>query len=300
MMDTSLSKNITEKRYHLDKNYVDEPIEYGELSLIQIGRLHCTSHTVIGMHTHRNWFELTVVTDGEGEVIIGDSSTAVSRGDIHLSFPGDFHEIRTDCANPLKYDFLAFYPNSTSLLEPLERIMQRGLRDRHRIIRDERIQQLIENAIAEVSRPSSFSDNIIEAALRQIVFYLIRGFEADTQAPQRTVSAQADLCYQIMHYIDTHIYTVSNLSGLSDTLNYNYSYLSDLFKKVTGDTIQNYYQDRRLRAAKLLLCEKQLGPGEIAQALGYSSIYTFSRAFKDKFGISPTEYRRQNSTDNNL
>ena len=107
------------------------------------------------------------------------------------------------------------------------------------------------------------------------------------------MSTQEDLCYQIMHYVDTHIYTMDSLSELADTTSYNYSYLSDLFKKVTGDTLQSYYQSRRLRAAQLLLRENKLKLGEIASLLRYSSIYAFSRAFKDRFGLSPSEYRKK-------
>lgn len=292
-MENALSANISEKRYHLDKNYIDSPVCYGDLSLLQIGRLHCTEHTVVGMHTHRNWFELTVVTDGEGTVMVGDAPVCVSRGDIHLSFPGDFHNIRSDSAYPLKYDFLAFYPNTPSLLAPLEQLMQSHVSPERRVIRDEKIRHLLENAIAEINAPSELSDRIIEAALLQIVLYVIRDFEAKATPGIKSVSTQEDLCYQIMHYIDTHIYTMDSLSELADTTSYNYSYLSDLFKKVTGDTLQSYYQSRRLRAAQLLLRENKLKLGEIASLLRYSSIYAFSRAFKDRFGLSPSEYRKK-------
>ena len=79
-MENALSANISEKRYHLDKNYIDSPVCYGDLSLLQIGRLHCTEHTVVGMHTHRNWFELTVVTDGEGTVACENKILSLNKG----------------------------------------------------------------------------------------------------------------------------------------------------------------------------------------------------------------------------
>lgn len=292
-MSKPLSENISEKRYHLDKNYIDDPISFGDLLLFQIGRLHCTEHTVVGMHPHRNWFELTVVTDGAGTVIVGDHADSVSRGDIHLSFPGDFHNIRSDPSSPLKYDFLAFYPQAPHLLAHMEEIMQSRLQGDRRIIRDERIRNLLENAIAEINAPSEFATEILSSALLQIMLYLILDFRTESSVTKRTVSAQEDICYQIMHYIDTHIYTMDSLSELSGWMNYNYSYLSDLFKTVTGDTLQNYYQSRRLRAAQLLLSEGRLKLGEIANLLRYSSIYSFSRAFKDKYGIPPSEYRRK-------
>lgn len=291
-MIDELVKNISEKRYHLDKHYLEEPVLYGDVSLIQIGRLHCTANTVIGMHLHRNWFELTVVTDGAGTVITGDSKVAVSRGDIYLSFPGDFHGIVTDSQNPLKYDFFSFYTDAPAFHEHLETIMQARQSGDKRIIRDERIQNLLENAIAEVSCPTDFSDEIMEAIFRQILLYLIRDFQNEETIKKANIGTAQDLCYQIMHYIDTHIYTMSGLYELADAMRYNYSYLSDHFKRITGETLQDYYQGRRLRAAQLLLQEKELKLGEIANLLRYSSIYAFSRAFKDKYGMAPSEYRK--------
>ena len=64
-MDDSSIKKPNEKKYHLDMHYLDHPVRFGEISLIQLGRLHCTNHTVIDMHSHRTWFEITVATDGE-------------------------------------------------------------------------------------------------------------------------------------------------------------------------------------------------------------------------------------------
>ena len=291
-MHDEILKKPNEKRYHLDMRYLDHPVVYGNISLIQIGRLHCTEHTVIDMHTHQNWFEITVVTDGAGTVIIGNTEVRVSQGDIHLSFPGDFHAIRSDHKTPLKYDFFAFYTTEPFLLDRLETIMQSRQSGNQRVIHDEKIERLLKNAIAEINHPTELSEEISEVIFRQIILYLIRDFQVTEPEKKDAVGTPEELCYQIMHYIDTHIYTMDGLFELADAMRYNYSYLSDLFKKITGETMQNYYQTRRLRAAQLLLREKNLKLGEIANLLRYSSIYAFSRAFKDKFGISPSEYRK--------
>ena len=50
------------------------------------------------------------------------------------------------------------------------------------------------------------------------------------------------------------------------------------------------YVLNRMHAAAMLLKENELSVGRIAQLLKYSSIYTFSRAFKSHFGVSPSQY----------
>ena len=91
-----------------------------------------------------------------------------------------------------------------------------------------------------------------------------------------------------MYYIDTHLYTMQSLAEIADAMNYNYSYLSALFRQHSSTTLLEYYRNRRLEAAKLLLAEGKLSVGAIADLLRYSSVYTFSRAYKEKYGISPS------------
>ena len=86
---------------------------------------------------------------------------------------------------------------------------------------------------------------------------------------------------------------MDNLNVLSKYFGYSYGYLSELFSKTTGEKLIDYYTTRRLEAATLLLKEDQLNIIEIAELLKYSSIYSFSRAFKNRFGISPNLYKKQ-------
>ena len=101
-----------------------------------------------------------------------------------------------------------------------------------------------------------------------------------------------------MHYIDTHMYRLQSLNDLSEEFGYNYSYLSDLFRKNTGDTLSNYYRTRHLNAARLLWDEKKLRIHQIAEILGYSSLYAFSKAFKHRYGISPEHYLKKSEKGN--
>lgn len=282
-----------DKRYHLNFSYIMEPRVFGETKLYQIGRLHCADGMEIPTHSHLNWFELTIVTDGEGIVLTNGVSVPVSRGDIYLSFPGDFHGIRSDVSAPLKYDFFAFSTSSAVLLSELEELTRTATPAARRIFRDERVRSLVADALAEIDGNGLYADRILTAAFEQILLYVLRNFRTLTPARHSvTVGKQEELCYRMMHYIDTHIYTMQGLSDLADAMQYNYSYLSDLFCRVTSDTLLHYYRTRRLEAAKLLLAEGKLSVGEIADLLHYASIYTFSRAFKEAFGHSPAQYRK--------
>lgn len=91
---------------------------------------------------------------------------------------------------------------------------------------------------------------------------------------------------------------MDNLYTLAKYFGYSYGYLSELFSKTTGEKLIDYYTARRLETATLLLKEDELNIMQIAELLKYSSIYSFSRSFKNRFGISPKLYKLQSKTKN--
>lgn len=276
------------RTYHIEKcGLVLEGIR-----LIQLGRTHCTRHYAMEdpVHIHQNWFELTHVCEGKGEILTDGVPTKARPGDIYLSFPGDVHAVYTDTEDPLKFDFLSFWPEDKAQLAALEEIMLHHSDPGKRLFFSRDVEQLMDSCISEALSADSDTE-ILTLTLRLLVRHLLRAFRDKKRASRRSVSAAQELCYQMMNYIGTHIYVMEDLSDLADFFGYSYSYLSDLFRKTTGETLVHHYIARRMQAAAMLLKEKELSVSKIAELLRYSSIYTFSRAFKAQFGVSPTQYR---------
>ena len=282
-----------QKKYHLIYNYIEDPVYYKDTMLIQLGRLYCMPSAIIEKHAHINYYELTIVSEGEGVVLTNDVPINVSKGDIYLSYPGDFHEIQSSEDKPLKYDFFAFNTKNPNIKKELKHIISTIYNYEQRVFRDELINSAVSMAIAEITSKQEYYSDILTSLFEQTLFYVIRNFRTNKYPPQNmhTVSSE-ELCFQIMHYIDTHIYTLTRLSDLTERFRYNYSYLSVLFKKTTGNTIADYYNTRKLDTARLLINEKKLKITQISEILNYSSLYSFSKAFKNKYGISPKYYIR--------
>ena len=282
------------KHYHLDKSFGSSPLRFGIFRLVQIGRMYCTGQTVVGKHAHKNWFELTIATKGRGTVLTNDVAIPVETGDIYLSFPCDFHSIVSDSKEPLHFDFFSFFVEDPTFGADLEQIMQTHMPPDARVLRDDTIASLVSMAIAELNSEGTYSKELLGALFMQLLIRLIRGFLYDGGAGAHSGVTDADaLCYRLMNYIDTHIYTMTGLEELSEVTNYNYTYLSSLFRKTTAGTLADYYRRRRLETARLLIAEDKRSITEIATLLQYSSIYTFSRAFKDQYGVSPTQYKKK-------
>jgi YesN/AraC family two-component response regulator len=71
------------------------------------------------------------------------------------------------------------------------------------------------------------------------------------------------------------------------------SYLGVLFKRETGDTLNQYLMKTRIRNAENILRSSQYGKIEVSKVAvqcGYEDIYYFSKQFKDIMGIPPSKY----------
>ena len=84
-----------------------------------------------------------------------------------------------------------------------------------------------------------------------------------------------------------------SLTELAGSCQISMSRLSHLFKREIGTNVKNYRLDCRLQVAAALLLSTATSIKEIAYTTGYNHSSSFVRAFKVRFGLSPTCYRRE-------
>jgi len=86
---------------------------------------------------------------------------------------------------------------------------------------------------------------------------------------------------------------VVTLNALSQRLGYSEFYISRKFREISGMTLRDYLRYRRLAFALKDLRDTDSGILEIAIDYGFSSNEAFTRAFREAYGISPSEYRKK-------
>lgn len=271
---------------------------FGKINLKQLGRLVCSPGHVIESHTHLNWFELTSVTSGEGEIYGGDTKVSIKKGEIFLSFPCEIHKIVSSRESPLTFDHFAFYSSDEHYNEQLELLMASYADASRRLFKSYLVKEMLEGCVNEVSQNAKFRKDYLDSAFSLVLLELLKIFEVKRDSVfvnNEGFQNPEKLCVRLKNYIDTHLFSIKSLTELADKCGYNYSYLSYLFKKITGTTLSDYYKDRRFESAKLMIKENKLKIGEISNLLGYNSVYAFSKAFKDEFGMSPKNFYKGNS-----
>jgi len=99
-----------------------------------------------------------------------------------------------------------------------------------------------------------------------------------------------NIVVEMVHYSD--LPPVLNFSNyLSEKLDYDYNYLSNLFSEVKGTTIEHYIISHKIEKAKELLIYNELTLTEIAEKLHYSNVAHLSNQFKKVTGLTPTFFK---------
>jgi len=96
---------------------------------------------------------------------------------------------------------------------------------------------------------------------------------------------------EMVHYAD-EIPNVNYSDYISSKLNYDYTYLSNIFSEVKGITIQQFIILHKIEKVKELLLYDELNLTEISYKLHYSSVAHLSNQFKKVTGLSPTYYKQ--------
>jgi AraC-like DNA-binding protein len=96
---------------------------------------------------------------------------------------------------------------------------------------------------------------------------------------------------ELVHYTDDQI--KGNLSDfLSEKLEYDYTYLANLFSEVKGITIEKFYLTHKIEKVKELIVYDELNLTEIAFKMHYSSVAHLSNQFKKYTGLTPSHFKK--------
>lgn len=126
-------------------------------------------------------------------------------------------------------------------------------------------------------------DELHDFLCRRISLFFTSLEEAKSEKKQILVIKD----YIIKNYIDPAF----SIGDISAYLHMSASHVCTMFKKETGDTINNYLTEYRLTKAKQYLKETLFTAAEISTKVGYRDSSYFGRIFRKRFGMTPNEYR---------
>jgi len=163
---------------------------------------------------------------------------------------------------------------------------------RCKLVVDEELKKLGFEAIAvdlgqvEIAEtPSAGQYDQIRQALEKA------GFELLKDKKDILVQQVKNIIVELVHYRGEPL--ILNLSVyLSNRLDYDYTYVSNLFSEQSGITIEKFYIYHKIERVKELLSYNELTLTEIAFEMQYSSVAHLSNQFKKVTGFTPSQFRQ--------
>jgi two-component system response regulator YesN len=127
---------------------------------------------------------------------------------------------------------------------------------------------------------------LLRCYLTQVLVHAVRASAAQEQKRKFH-----NVTTVIVEYLQQHYAEPLSLEILSHLVGYSAPYLSSMFHKDTGISLQTYQQKLRIEEACRLMAQADLKLMDISQTVGYSDIKHFSKVFRRWKGLSPKEFR---------
>lgn len=137
---------------------------------------------------------------------------------------------------------------------------------------------------------NALNEDILSAKLQEIVLLLLQTRESsDLNAIARSLFS--DRIFSFEEVIEANLYEPLNLNRLAAMTNNSLASFKRKFNKIYNNSPANYIRQKKLERGKKLLVHSQKSISEICHECGCSDPSSYSRMFKAKYGISPSEYR---------
>ncbi len=217
------------------------------------------------------------------QVLQWDGTAVFEQKGFSINFHEDFLK-GTELAQDIKkYGFFSYSANEALHLSPKE---------------EKQIELIIQNIELEYqNNQDSFSKDLIISHLSTLLKYAQRFYER--QFINRTELSN-NLLEQFKQQLEDSFNSgklkengIPSIEQIAEQLSVSQRYLSDTLKKETGKTSTEHLQLYLIDEAKNILLDPQKTVSEVAYELGFEYPPYFSRLFKKKEGISPTDYREK-------
>ncbi len=249
-----------------------------------------------------DFWEMVYVDKGSVAVMAGDVERVLSQGEILFHAPNEFHSIRAFNTSPNIF-VISFVISSDAMNEFVG----------FRTVLDKPLKPFISSIITEAERAFVIPKNdtearglvhkqnaplgaeqLIKTYLEQLLILLLRGKHKHREAsvfPSKA-NSESQLVRATKKYINANANKKIRISDICRALGYSKSYLSKIFKEQSGETIVEHITTIKISRAKSLIRESNYTLAEISDKLAFDNPQYFSRVFKRKEGMSPSEFKQ--------
>ena len=229
--------------------------------------------------------ELTYVDQGSLHSVADGQDLLLEQGDITIYTADQWHMQYADIGVAPRFVTISFELSGDDLS---------SLRNQ-KITAPQQVVTLLQQMLREMDSNDDLAADMIIAMLGQVLMLLLRQAKApaaDKIKTSNNLNSENQIIRRAQQYIGNHLRDKLSVPLVAKMVDVSPSYLTALFHKNLQISPAEYIRRLKLQESKQMIRENSMTFTEIANALQYSTVHHFSRQFKEKFGITPTEYAK--------
>lgn len=229
-------------------------------------------------------FELTYVDQGSLHTVVDGMDTLLTQGEMVIYGPNQWHMQYADMDVAPRYLTISFDLRGCAIPALINRkfkVTQKSA-------------TLLQQLLIELDRMDPYSTDMIISLLNMLLLVILRyeNTPGTKLKASNSIHSDNEIIRRAQQHISTHIFEKLSVPSVARMVDVSPSYLTALFHKNLQISPGEYIRRIKLQQSKQMIREANLNFTEIAAALQYSTVHHFSRQFKEKFGITPTEYAK--------
>jgi len=236
--------------------------------------------------------DLHFIASGRGVLIINDTEYHLEKGDVLLVYPGEGFRVYTKGDEDFVRYFIHFNFYNTNKLRkktPLLKDNQIWPRIVH-LKADIEARTTCSAIVYHIRNRSTASSIITSGELKALLGLILNAHLNTKDALQfRRIKSYKNII-KAEKFIRANYQKDITLQDIAREANLSETYFGNIFKKITGKSPIDYLTSTRINNAKRLLIETDYNISEISSLIGYEDSHYFSYIFKQKEGITPSEF----------
>lgn len=246
---------------------------------------HIWKHPNYPKHLHKH-IEFAYVANGEMEIVINQEIHKMTSGDCAFIYPNQIHSY----ASTGEVELMLVIEDMDFVGEFYDELMNYELESS--FFRKEQLSKYGNTAL-ELLYDSADKQEIPYEMAKGMLLVLLADIFHTIPMQKRKKQAELSTTAKLLLYVNDNIRKPLTAKMVARELGISTSYLSHIFAKELKMSFPDYVSQHRLSFACDLLRDTKKNITDVAYEVGFTSVRTFLRSFKNQYGCTPKEWRKQ-------
>lgn len=265
-----------------------------EIALVHMGKEECKPYH--GVSATRDEYIIHFILSGSGVYMSNGNTWFLAPGQMFLIYPNEPVAYCADRNTPWTYVWVGFKGTKT------DNILQNCGFSRENLVLPAPAPEEFMGCFDDLFKHMalSFSDDLYRRSVLLKLFAVLADHHArltpENDPGQTDNGNNNTYISRAIDYINKMYMQDIGVSDIADNVGISRTHLNNIFQQELHTSIQKFFVDFRMHKSANLLVSTNMPIKEISGLVGYRDQLVFSRAFKNKFGVSPKSYRANPSS----